>query len=80
MNTQSLIQLLFNTDPASTQCKTYDSFNEYTAEAKDIEKLLISGVPFKYAYFSVLTNWFWVDHISTQDYYMSELEYYSHAV
>lgn len=77
---QSLTQLLYKYDPADTQCGFYKSYDEYKIEAKAIVHLLSVGVPFKHAYFSVLTHYFWVDMITQETFMSISLEYYNHVV
>lgn len=75
-----LSKILYDYDTMGTHCIFYKSYKEYDAEAKEILKLVSSGVPFKYAYISVMTHFFWEDWVlnSMDTFKFIELEYYNH--
>jgi hypothetical protein len=59
---QTLSRLLFKYDPMSTTCLVNPEMeSEYDHEADEIVELINLGVPFKQAYFSVMSHYFWVD-------------------
>lgn len=58
-----LSNILYRYDPMNTTCTSNKGMeDEYVYEANDIVDLLSLGVPFKHAYFSVMSHWFWVEH------------------
>jgi hypothetical protein len=83
MNKNDLSKLLHKHDPMGTSCTVNKGMeSEYDAEASEILLLLSSGVPFKQAYFSTMSAWFWEDIAiaSTDVFNLIQLEYYSHTV
>lgn len=76
---ERLTYLLYKYDPMNTSCRVYKSFDEYEDEAHQIIDLLELGIPFKQAYFSVMSHMFWVDWSlhSYPLYRLISLEYYN---
>jgi hypothetical protein len=77
---KQLTYLLYKYDPMNTTCTSNKGMeNEYSMEAKEILKLVSSGVPFKYAYISIMTHFFWEDWVlkSMNTFKFIELEYYN---
>jgi hypothetical protein len=77
---QILSNLLFTYDPAHTHCVFYKQVNEYDKESSEIVSLLDMGVPFKLAFYSVMSHWFWDDWVDVSTFQFIELEYYQHNV
>lgn len=78
-----LSKLLYKYDPMGTTCTSNRGMeDEYDAEATDILLLVFRGVPFKQAYFSVMSEQFWVDAAlaSSETFEKIQLEYYQHVV
>lgn len=76
-----LSYLLYKYDPMNTTCTSNKCMDdEYSVEAKEILKLVSSGVLFKFAYISVMTHFFWKDWVlnSMDIFKFIELEYYNH--
>ncbi len=83
INKNKLSNILYKNDPMNTCCTSNRGMEkEYDAEAAEIIALLVAGVPFKQAYFSTMSHWFWVEHAlnSQDDFVKIQLEYYSHTV
>jgi hypothetical protein len=59
-----LTKLLYDHDPMGTCCLVNRGMeDEYIYEAQDIHQLLKQGIPFKQAYFSVMSYWFDPDYV-----------------
>lgn len=76
----ALTNLLFTYDPAHTHCVTYKQFDEYKRESLEIISFLDRGVPFKQAFYSVMSHWFWVGWVDVTAFNHIELSYYQHAL
>lgn len=61
---KQLSYLLYKYDPMNTTCRSNKGMeNEYVHEASEILKMVSCGVPFKHAYISVMTYFFWEDRV-----------------
>ena len=75
-----LTRLLYTYDPAHTHCALYKQFDEYSAESFAIIDLLNRGIPFKLAFYSVMSQWFWDGWLDVFAFQCIELEYYFHTL